>query len=187
MDIFECINNRRSVRTYEERCISEEDIKKLLGYAVQAPTGSGKEPWGFVVINNKKEIDMWSEKIKSWLLSNPEDFPHLQTYRKLFKNDKFSIFHHASTLLIIYGNSVSYWSTYDGSLAAGNLMLAGHAMGIGTCWIGFAECLMDTDEFKSRYHVPENYRLVSTISMGYEVNRSKPLKRKDPVIFNISE
>lgn len=184
MDIFECINNKRSVRVYENRCVSKEDIDKLLLFGTKASTGSGMEPWGFVVIKNKEEINDWSEKIKSYLLENINQFPYLEQYISWLENPKYSVFNHANTLLVIYGNKESHWRTYDCSLAAANIMLAAHEMGIGTCWIGFAEYMLNTPEFKKQYHVPENYELVCPMSIGYMKTKLSVPKRKTPIIFN---
>ena len=167
MDIFECIKTKRSVRTYEDKCISNEDMDKLIELGTMASTGSGMEPWGFVVLNNKEEINQWSEKIKAHLL----------------ENTKYSVFNHANTLLIIYGDKNSHWRTYDCSLAAGNIMLAAHEMGIGTCWIGFAEYMLNTDEFKQKYNIPENFELICPMSIGYMKKRLDQPKRKKPTIF----
>ena len=81
MDIFECIKTKRSVRTYEDKCISNEDMDKLIELGTMASTGSGMEPWGFVVLNNKEEINQWSEKIKAHLLENMDNFPYLIQYK----------------------------------------------------------------------------------------------------------
>ena len=54
MDIFECINSRRSVRSYEDRPVSTEDMDKLLKFGTMAATGSALGPWAFVVINKKR-------------------------------------------------------------------------------------------------------------------------------------
>ena len=151
MDIFECISTKRSVRAYDDRSISTEDMNKLLDLATKASTGSGMEPWGFVVLNDKEEINSWSEKIKEYLLKHMEEYPYLNQYEEWLKNPKYSVFNHSNTLLIIYGNKESHWKTYDCSLAAGNIMLAAYEMGIGTCWIGFAEYMLNTDEFKRKY------------------------------------
>ena len=183
MDIFECISTKRSVRVYEDRSISTEDMNKLLDLATKASTGSGMEPWGFVVLNNKDEINDWSEKIKKYLLEHMEEYPYLAQYEGWLQNPKFSVFNHSNTLLIIYGNKESHWKTYDCSLAAGNIMLAAHEMGIGTCWIGFAEYMLNTDEFKQKYNVPENYELVCPMSIGYMKRKLTPPKRKEPVVF----
>ena len=183
MDIFECIKTKRSVRTYEDKCISNEDMDKLIELGTMASTGSGMEPWGFVVLNNKEEINQWSEKIKAHLLENMDNFPYLIQYKSWLENPKYSVFNHANTLLIIYGDKNSHWRTYDCSLAAGNIMLAAHEMGIGTCWIGFAEYMLNTDEFKQKYNIPENFELICPMSIGYMKKRLDQPKRKKPAIF----
>ena len=82
MDIFECISTKRSVRAYEGQSISTEDMNKLLNLATKASTGSGMEPWGFVVLNDKEEINSWSEKIKEYLLKHMEEYPYLNQYEE---------------------------------------------------------------------------------------------------------
>jgi len=62
-------------------------------------------------------------------------------------------------------------------------MLAAHEMGIGTCWIGFAEYMLNTKEFKEQYGVPLNYELVCPMSMGYPKTKLASSKRKAPLIF----
>lgn len=184
MDIFECISTKRSVRAYEDKCVSEEDIDKLLDLATKASTGSGMQPWGFVVLNDKDEIDEWSEKIKAYLLENLEQYPYLAQYESWLKNNSYSVFNHANTLFVIYGDKKSHWRTYDCTLAAANVMLAAYEMGIGTCWIGFAEYMLNTDEFKNRYNVPDDYELVCPMSMGYIKHKLPAPKQNKPIVFN---
>ena len=108
MNVFECITTKRSVRHYEERPVAEKDMKDLIHYATMAANGSGMEPWGFVIINNKEEIEAWSEKIKAYTLAHLEDFPYLKQYEGWLSNPKFSVFNHAPTVMIIYGNTASH-------------------------------------------------------------------------------
>lgn len=186
MDIIESISNKRSVRAYNEQPISDNTLNELIVLGTKASTGSGMEPWGFVVLNDKEEIDMWSERIKAHLLDNFQDYPYLHRYESWLNNPKFSVFNHAGTLLVIYGNTDSHWYKYDCTLAAGNIMLAAHSKGIGTCWIGFAEYMLNTEEFKNRYNVPSGYELVCPMTMGYMKSgvTLNPPKRKEPIIFN---
>lgn len=186
MDIIESISNKRSVRVYKEEPVSVNTLNELIVLGTKASTGSGMEPWGFVILNDKAEIDMWSERIKTHLLNNLQDYPYLCQYESWLTNPKFSVFNHAGTLLVIYGNTDSHWFQYDCTLAAGNIMLAAYSRGIGTCWIGFAEYMLNTGEFKNRYHVPANYELVCPMTMGYMKDDAafNPPKRKAPIIFN---
>lgn len=184
MDVLECISGKRSVRAYTDDMIPKETLNNLIELGTKSSTGSGMEPWGFVIIQDKDEIDSLSEMTKKYLLKNLEKYPYLHQYEDWLKNPQYSVFNHAGTLLIIYGNTESHWYVYDCSLAAGNIMLAAHSMGIGTCWIGFAEHTLNTKEFKEKYSVPEQYELVCPMSMGYMKTKLTPPKRKGPVIFH---
>lgn len=183
MNVKECISSKRSVRVYTEQEISDEVINELLTLGTKASTGSNQQPWGFVVIRNKDEIQTLSEDIKIYLLKNLEKYPYLQQYKDWLINPKFSIFNHSNCLIIVYGNTSSHWYIYDCTLAAGNIMLAAHDMGIGACWIGFAEYVCNTPEFKQKYNVPKNFELVCTMSIGYIKAQISPPVRKEPNIF----
>ena len=76
------------------------------------------------------------------------------------------------------------WHVYDCSLVAGNIMLLAESEGIGCCWIGFAEAVLNTAEFKKAHNVPDHFELVSTISMGYSNSKLKPATRRPPMIFS---
>ena len=76
MDVLEAIEKRRSIRSYTERPVEKDVLEKLVTLAVKAPTGSGMEPWGFVVLQDKKEIDALSDRIKQKVLNNLTDYPH---------------------------------------------------------------------------------------------------------------
>lgn len=79
MNIIECIESRRSVRKYSDKKVSRETIDRLIELGTMAPTAMNKQPWGFVVIQDKEEIDALSEKIKAFLLENlDEKFPFLK-------------------------------------------------------------------------------------------------------------
>ena len=184
MSIISCINERRSIRSYKDEPIDEKTINKLLELGTKAATGSAMEPWGFVVIQDKEEINKLSDEIKKYLIENFDKFPYLQKYKNWVENPKYNVFYDAGTLLIIYGNTDSHWNVYDCSLVAGNIMLGAYEMGIGSCWIGFGEYMLNTKEFKKKYGVPENFQVVSPLTLGYMKIKPKPPVRKAPIIFN---
>lgn len=183
MDVIECINNRRSGRTYTDEVIREDTLHKLIILGTKAATGSNEQPWGFLTIQDEDEINRLSEDIKAYLNENMDSNPALERYRSWMTNPKFHVFNKAKTLLVIYGNTNSAWYAYDCSLAAGNIMLAAESMNIGTCWIGFAHTWFNTKKFKEEHNVPMEYELVSTLSMGYKARQLSPSTRKEPVIF----
>lgn len=185
MTLLEGLEKRCSVRRYEERPVSREDMDLLLHAAVRAATGSGQQPWGFVVINGRETLDGYSETIKAYLKEHLAEFPYLQRYESWMTNPKFHVFNRAHTALAIYGSKDSHWRVYDCSMAAGNVMLAGLERGIGSCWIGFAESLFGAEAFKTAHGVPAEYELVATLSLGYWKDGvlPAPTPRREPVLF----
>ena len=183
MELKDAILQRRSVRSYTDAPISPETIEALVELAVKAPTGSGLQPWGFALLQDKAEIDALSEQIKKKVCENIAAYPEFAQYESWLKNEKYSIFNHAGTVLVIYGDTASPWCVYDCSLVAGNLMLLAEEQGIGTCWIGFAEALFDDPAFKQAHKIPDSFKLVATLSMGFRKHETKPCERRAPRFF----
>ena len=61
------------------------------------------------------------------------------TFRELLKSEGYSIYYHAPVTIMVIGKSSSRFREIDCSLCAENMMLAAHALGIGSCWIGSTE------------------------------------------------
>lgn len=55
MDVFEAIRKRRAVRTYTDKPVPDELLDKLLRVALRAPTGSGAQDWGMVVVRDAEK------------------------------------------------------------------------------------------------------------------------------------
>ena len=102
----------------------------------------------------------------------------------VLKKPDFSLFNHAENVIAVYGDTESHSYVEDCTLATENIVLAANSMDIGTCWIGFAQFLFNDEEFKTRYNVPENYKLVSTLTLGYMIDRPSKPTRKKAIIFN---
>lgn len=107
MNVIEAIEQRRSIRAYTDKPVEREVLQHLVELAVKAPTGSGMEPWGFVVLQNKKEIDELSEGIKKKVLESIDAYPQFRQYESWLKNERYHIFNHAGTVLVIYGDRTS--------------------------------------------------------------------------------
>ena len=54
MDVIKAIETRRSVRKYKQNPIPQADLKKILESGRLAPSAGNKQPWGFVVVQNKE-------------------------------------------------------------------------------------------------------------------------------------
>lgn len=184
LELLEAIKGRRSTRRFKEQEVSSETIQDLLNLAVWAPTASNVQPWGFLVIQNREIMKEISDQAKAILLDHMKDRPSLEQYRASMANPKFHIFYNAPALVLIYGKNDHPYTPNDCSMAAQNLMLAAWELGLGTCWIGFAQALCDSGEFKERFHIPGDFSLIAPIIIGYREQESpKPIPRREYPIF----
>ncbi len=161
------IMNRRSCRNYTDESLSRERLTELINAAVWVPNGSNNQPWRFVVITNKTLLKKYSDAAKSDWLARLAETPHLQQYEKALRDPDYNIFYNAPALVIIYGNTESYWQVYDCSMVAHNLHLLAEESGLGACWIGFAHNVFAAKETKAAFGIPDGYELVAPVILGY--------------------
>ena len=69
------------------------------------------------------------------------------------------------------------WYVHDCSLASENLMLAAHALGLGTCWVG----AFDEGKAAEALQIPEGIRVVGLITLGYPAQKQIPPTPRVPL------
>ncbi len=183
MELIDAINNRRSIRNYKNQVVEKSAIDKILQAAVQAPSAMNSQPWAFAVIQNSELLQMYSDRAKGYLLSALEKNPLLIKYRAVLSKPDFNIFYNANTLIIIYAKPEGPHPVEDCCLAAQNLMLAAHSLGLGTCWIGFASALLNLREVKNELGVPEEYIATAPIIIGHPQSAVPDIPKKAPEII----
>jgi nitroreductase len=185
MTIFETILARRSVRRYKARRLDRTTISILLEAAVHAPTAIHQEPWAFVIVQDKQQLQKLSDQAKPLFMAQAQvhGLEHAGHSFDIFKYPDFNIFYDASTLIIICGKTTAPSFEADCWLAAENLMLAACAMGLGSCVIGSALPALNTSETKIALNIPENFIAVAPIVVGYPDDEIVPVIRKNPVIL----
>ena len=80
---------------------------------------------------------------------------------------------------------------YDGSLVMGNLMLAAHALGIGSCWIHRAKEEFEREEGKAllkKLGIQGDYEGIGHCVLGYAAEPSvEAAPRKDNYVYYVGE
>lgn len=184
MQLQEVILSRRSVRKYTDQPVEKDIVKRLIQSACQAPSAMNLQPWAFAVLEDQSLLDDYSKRIKAALLESMDNGnTTLARYRNLMSNEAYHIFHHAPTLIIIYGKSSCTTFREDCALAAQNLMLTAADCGLGTCWIGFSVYHFDDPDMKSLLQIPAEYSAVAPIVVGRPKVQHVPIPKKDPQIF----
>lgn len=182
MDISEAIAGRRAVREYTAEAVAEGTIRRLIEAAIQAPSAVNQQPWIFTVVRDQGVLDRISRDAKVHMLATMPPGAPSEHFRSLLGDANFHIFYHAPVLILISGSAAGPWIAEDCALAAENLMLAAHAAGLGTCWIGFAQSYLNSPEGKKVLGLPAPSVAVAPIIVGHPKSAPPPVPRKEPEI-----
>ena len=186
MDIEEVIAGRRSCRQYSEQAVDEHTIRRLIDAAVLAPNAVNEQPWMFTVVRDQPLLDRLSQQAKRHMLATmPAEAPaeaRARHFRSVLEDPDFHIFYHAPVLILISGRTAGSWLIEDCALAAENLMLMGHALGLGSCWIGFAQGYLNTPAGKQMLELPAASVPVAPIIIGHPRMPTPPPGRRPPEV-----
>ena len=98
-------------------------------------------------------------------------------------------FYGAPAVLIVLAAKSAPTYLYDGSLVMGNLMLAAHSLGIGSCWIHRAKEEFDGPvgkELLKELGIEGDYEGIGHCVLGYVNGESPESKaRKDNRVYSI--
>lgn len=182
--VLAAIKERRSIRAYEERPLNEETVTAIIEAGIHAPTAMGLQPWRFIVVRDRalmKQISDYCKPVLRRMLEGASDEMAV-VFRDLLSREDFEIFYGAPALVLVLGGEENPYSTYDCTLCAGTMMLAAHAMGIGSCWIGSAGVVAGSSELMKMMRVPPGYEIIAPLIFGYSGERPEMPARAEPKI-----
>jgi nitroreductase len=182
MNVLQAIRERRAVRDYTAGPVSAGMIYQLITSASWAPSAMNEQPCHFTVITDRGLLDDISALAKAWLLKNIASLPHSSLFRDLVSDEKFHLLYRAPALIIISAPARSQWTVEDCTLAAQNMMLAATSLGLGSCWIGFAQGWLNTPEARDLLNLSEQNLCVAPIVIGHPKAVLPPVARKTPAI-----
>ncbi|MGZ3411068.1 MAG: nitroreductase family protein [Xanthobacteraceae bacterium] len=182
MERDKTIYGRRSVRGYTSQPVDEETIRRLIDAAVHAPNAVNAQPWTFTVVRKQGLLDDISRAAKAHMLATMPPSAHSDRFRSHLSDESFQIFYHAPVLILISASEQGPWIVEDCALAAENLMLAAYTVGLGTCWIGFAQSFLNTAAGKDLLGLPAPWVPVAPIIVGHPKAFPAEVPRKPPEI-----
>lgn len=139
---LETIHKRTSVRSYTSESVSQDLLLELVKAGMAAPTGSNKQPWEFIIIQDKATLQKLGE-IKPPVGKAP------------------------AAIVVLGDSSISGSWVLDCSAATENILIAATSLGLGTVWTGahgntkFEELLQQT------LSLPDGVMPLSVIAVGY--------------------
>ncbi len=162
MDAITAILTRRSIRNYTAQPVPEELLKLLLEAAMSAPSAFNERSSEFVVIND------------------PKLFAQIQGI-----NPNSVQLKRAKVAILVCGNQArerykgqGYWQL-DGAVAAENILLAAHALGLGAVWTAIYPYPDRIPAVQKLLNLPEHVIPLTIIPIGYPAERKPRENRYD--------
>jgi len=154
MSAIESLLSRRSVRKFTTRPVPKEFIEKIVAAGHRAATANNIQPWVFVVVTDAND----RLKIKNMC---PKNGPYIEF---------------APVCICVFCENVKYYLE-DGCAATQNILNAAHFLGLGAVWVA-GDKKEYADDIRKFLNVPENYKLVSLIPIGYADGETQLTTRK---------
>lgn len=172
-NVIETIKSRRSVRSYEEKQISDEALYEILDAAKYAPSGGNSQSWHFTVLQNADvllKLNIFIKKAFEKLEVDENTYRSISAGKIASKKDEYSFYYNAPTLIIVSNNSNYSNAMADSACAIENMLLTANYLKLGACWINQVTWF-DRDEnvrnLLTSLGIPENYKVCGSISLGY--------------------
>ena len=193
-ELVRLMASRRSCRNYRQTPVEKEILADLVKIGASAPSGTNSQLWTFTVLAQRddvtalgNQIALYFTKLNRWA-ANPflrfitslagkpalADYyrRHYQSVQKSLQEwreeGRDRLFHGATAAILIGSQPGASCPAEDALLASQNILLAAHAMGLGSCLIGFAvEAITRDKDCRKLLRLPDDEPIYSVIALGY--------------------
>lgn len=193
-ELVRLMRSRRSCRSYTEQAVEPAVLEDLVRIGTTAPSATNSQTWTFTVLPTRSAVEGLAADIGRFfkrlnraagnplirgtlaLLGKPELAAYYRrqyasVQRKIAEweeSGRDPLFHGAPAVIVIASRPGGAMPQDDALLATQNILLAAHAMGLGTCLIGYAVAAMQRDaSIQKNLGIPAEETVYSVIALGY--------------------
>lgn len=170
-EFLDMLLTRRSVRAYKPDPVPAALLEEVLRAGTYAPTGGGRQSPVLVAVTDKAARDEIS-RLNAAVMGKDTD-----------------PYYGAPVLVLALADPASSTWVEDASCALENMMLAAHALGLGSVWVHREREIFDSEAGKAllrAWGLPETLRGVGSIALGYASGPAPaPAPRKDGYIVRV--
>ena len=191
-ELMETILHRRAIRRYETRQIAEDALQQILQAGLYAPSAGGRQG-PLLVVSQDRTVNQRLGRIK-----RANSHPRMATATSYVSKEQPSIaddprltdaFYGAPTVITLFGPKGFLFTPEDCAVAAENMMLAAHCLGLGSVWVNRELEIFDSDAGKAllkEWNLPQTLRGVGAIALGWPAGPApEPAPRKDGYIVRV--
>lgn len=204
------MRSRRSCRKFLDTPVAQELLHDLARIGASAPSGTNSQKWTFTILATRPAVIRLLEGVErcftklNHLARNPllRFFSRLGSgaldsyYREYWESvdralvewrelGKDSLFFGAPAIILVGSRPNASSPMEDSMLSTQNILLGAHAMGLGTCVVGFATAAMQRwPQLQKSLGVPDEETVHAVIAVGYTdrvfyriTRRQEPLTR----------
>lgn len=172
METLEAILTRRSTRRYSGEMPDREMIESVIEAGRYAPSGSNSQSTHFIVFTEKRILSELAAVVKSEFSKmevGEETYVSLKNSINASKTGDY-VFHYNAPVLVVVANKKGYGNAMaDSACALENMMIAGNALDLGTCWINQLHWLDDNEqirEFLKPYGLKDDETITGGLAIG---------------------
>lgn len=172
--VVENILSRRTIRSYKPEQIQKEQLDTILHCAVNAPSSRNYQPWEIRVIQNPERLKSINKAFNEYALKQDPS-------NEKVKEENYSIFYNAPTLIIVAKDKNNLYGDFDCGLLTQNILLSAKSMNIGSVCLGILSRYLEEEDAKSlvsEFNIPESHEIKIVIGLGY-TNENPKAKPRD--------
>ncbi|MDR0396618.1 MAG: nitroreductase [Oscillospiraceae bacterium] len=150
--VLRAIADRRSVRGYSPKPITQDQLDALLAAAVQSPSAMNRQPWHFSVVQNPAILSRINAEVS-----------------KAMNKDVGDVFHGAPCCVFLSCEPDARWSRLDCGIATENIAIAAQGLGLGSVILGMPEAAFtgpNGGELNAMLKFPPTYKFAVAIAVG---------------------
>lgn len=206
--LFSLMASRRSCRNFTDRQVDPDILTDLVKMGTTAPSGTNSQMWQFYIFPDRQKVLELGGKIARFyrklnrlserrllrlflrVIGKPALESYYQNHRakvesaleEMDNNGRDRLFHGASSVILVTSEKSASCPMEDGLLATQNILLSSHAMGLGSCLVGFAVEALRRDKHLSRaLGIKDDEIVCSAIALGHPDESYRRITGRIPV------
>jgi nitroreductase len=200
--VLDAIRTRRAVRAFRPDPLPREILTRIIEAGNSAPSGGNCQPWRFVVVEDLETrhrlrdaaYPYWKEEFERGPFSDHfkdlvtemyqrcvgwehQPFDELRPKIAIWKD---AVYYDAPVFVFVVGTDGD--AAIDCAMACLNMMLAAHALGVGSIWVSHGLLGLKDPQVKNDLGIKDDEQAFGPVLLGYPRIVPSPPRKKEPVV-----